>query len=89
MCVKPSQPLALNLKWVYKCDCGWGLTAVEVYEKDPFQVFVVDQGSMDTWAWLMVDGEVAPVGVPAKQVVLLFIYDQFLQGETVSVIRGL
>lgn len=29
----------------------------------------------------MVDGEVTPVGVPPKQVVLLFIYDQFLQGE--------
>lgn len=61
------------------------LTAVEVYEKDPFQVFVVDQGSMDTWARLVVDGEVTPVRVPPEQVVLLFVYDQFLQGQSFSV----
>lgn len=66
----------------------WCLTAVKVYEKDPFQVFVVNQGSMDTWTWLMVDGEITPIWVPSKQVVLLFIYDQFLQGETVSVLSS-
>lgn len=37
---------------------------------------------MDTWTWLMIDGEITPIWVPSKQVVLLFIYDQFLQGET-------
>lgn len=44
-------------------------------------MFVVDQGSVDARAWLMVDGEVTPVGVPPEQVVLLFIYDQFLKRE--------
>lgn len=29
----------------------------------------------------MVDGEVAPVRVSAKQVELLFVYDKFLKGE--------
>lgn len=48
-------------------------------------MFVVNQGSVDSRARLMVDGEVAPVGVPAKQVVLLFIYDQFLKRKTVLV----
>lgn len=30
----------------------------------------------------MVDGEVAPVRVSAEQVELLFIYNEFLKGET-------
>lgn len=32
----------------------------------------------------MVNGEVTPVRVPSEQVVLLFIYDQFLREETGS-----
>lgn len=33
----------------------------------------------------MVNGEITPIWVSSKQVVLLFIYNQFLCGETVSV----
>lgn len=41
-------------------------------------MFVVDQGGVDPRARLMVDGEVAPVRIAAKQVEFLFVDDQFL-----------
>lgn len=65
-----------------ECHCECCLTAVEVYQEDPFQVLVVNQGSVDTRARLMVDGEVTPVGISPKQVELLLVYDQFLKGES-------
>lgn len=83
--------LILIFQTKHKDQCGWCLTAVEVYQEDPFQVLVVNQGRMDTWAWLMVDSEVAPVRVSAKQVELLFIYNEFLKGEKsheAKVLRG-
>lgn len=60
------------------------LTAVEVDEKHPFQMPVVDEGCVHARARLMVDGEVTDVWVPPKQIILLFIYDQFLQRERFS-----
>ena len=60
------------------------LTAVEVDEEDPLEVFVVDEHSVASRARLVVDGKVAPVRVPPKHVVLLLIYYQFLQETTSS-----
>ena len=56
-------------------------TAVEVDEEHPLQMFVVDQGGVGTGAGLVVDGEVAHVGVPPEQVVFLLVDDQFLCGH--------
>jgi len=60
-------------------DAAGRLTAIEVDEEDPLEVFVVDEHCMASRARLVVYGEVTPVGVPPKHVVLLLIYDQFLK----------
>ena len=60
------------------------LTAVEVDEEDPLEVFVVDEHRMASRARLVVDGEVAPVRVPPKHVVLLLVYYQFLKETACS-----
>lgn len=58
---------------------GSSLTAVEVDEEHPLEVFVVHQSSMHAWAWLVVNGEVTHVRVPPEQVELLLINYEFLQ----------
>lgn len=58
----------------------WGsLTAVEVNEKDPLKMSVVDQRRMDPRAGLVVYHEVTVVWIPPKQIELLLINDQFLK----------
>lgn len=56
-------------------------TAVEVDEKHPLQMFVVDQGGVGAGTGLVVDGEVTHVWVPPEQVVFLLVNDQFLCGH--------
>lgn len=60
-------------------DAAGGLTAVKVDEEDPLEVFVVDEHCVASRTRLVVDGEVTPVRVPPKHVVLLLVYDQFLK----------
>lgn len=70
--------------WQHVCHWSDALTAVEVDEKHPFEMLVVDEGRMHARARLMVDGEVTDVWVPPKQIILLFVNDQFLQREHFS-----
>lgn len=55
------------------------LTAVEVDEKHPFEVSVVNQRRVHTRARLVVYRKVTVVGVPPEQIELLLINDQLLQ----------
>lgn len=56
------------------------LTAIEINEEHTLEVPMVDQSSVDSGAGLVIYGEVAVVWIPPKQVVLLLIDDQLLQG---------
>lgn len=55
------------------------LTAVQIYEENPLEMFVVDQGSMDPRARLVVNGEIAQIRISPKEIVFLLINDEFLR----------
>lgn len=60
---------------------GSSLTAVEVDEEHPLEVFVVHQCRVHSWTWLVVNGEITHVRVPPEQVELLLIDYEFLQNK--------